>query len=683
MAQLKDTVITGGLSVTDSANISNGAKISGDDLTLYTSGTGDSPALIFQRGALSDNYNDWQIVDNGGYLRFKQRGQSSTAWSNAVSMSNSGDIAATSFTGSGSNLTGIAKDVQINGSSIKNSSGVANIVTNTAYDASSNKIATMADVGSMGGGTVTSVSISGTSPISASGTVTSSGSLSVSHEASGVTAQSTQALYPFKVNATGHITSVGSAVTVPTSISDLTNDQIYEFGTVEDTNGIFVPTSTQINDVVAMWDRGFCGVHFTWNSNSYYVFKERIITFNNIQFYAFVNSDADAAGNLPYVGTIVFGISSSGYGMVGYIQEPDTENIQVLVETKVLSYASNLNPLMDGNVSVGSSSSYAREDHVHPSDTTKADVSKVGTLNYGNVNLGITSLEYSKNGNTDNYELIINVDNSGQGDDVPNYVSVPTIEEFKETAQELVGELTTAEITTGTSTDAKLVSAKTIKDLGYITDAGVTGVKGNSESSYRTGNVNITPANIGAVPTSDVTSDNNSPFGKIPKIKSDGVIELGKYIDFHLTNGDTDYALRITASADGLTLSGQSLTGSSGKLMTAGDFADRVIETGTSGSWAYRKWNSGKVEAWRTVTVTASATTQVGSVYRSTATVDLPSGLFNSTPHLITSMDAVGSNIFQVQATATSATSISVRIWRVNASSSTYGVDTSFYAWRG
>ena len=43
------------------------------------------------------------------------------------------------------------------------------------------------------------------------------GSLSVSHETSGVTAQSTQALYPFKVNSTGHITSVGSAVTVPSA----------------------------------------------------------------------------------------------------------------------------------------------------------------------------------------------------------------------------------------------------------------------------------------------------------------------------------------------------------------------------------------------------------------------------------------------------------------------------------
>ncbi len=68
-------------------------------------------------------------------------------------------------------------------------------------------------------GTVTSVAISGTSPISASGTVTTSGTLSVSHEASGVTAKTTAALYPFKVNDTGHITEVGTAVTVPTIIT--------------------------------------------------------------------------------------------------------------------------------------------------------------------------------------------------------------------------------------------------------------------------------------------------------------------------------------------------------------------------------------------------------------------------------------------------------------------------------
>lgn len=49
----------------------------------------------------------------------------------------------------------------------------------------------------------------------------------------------------------------------------------------------------------------------------------------------------------------------------------------------------------------------------------------------------------------------------------------------------------TANITVPTKT------SELTNDSGYITNAGVTGVKGNSESSYRTGNVNITKANIG------------------------------------------------------------------------------------------------------------------------------------------------------------------------------------------
>ena len=43
--------------------------------------------------------------------------------------------------------------------------------------------------------------------------------------------------------------------------------------------------------------------------------------------------------------------------------------------------------------------------------------------------------------------------------------------------------------------------------------APVTGVKGNTESSYRTGNINLTPANIGALPittnTQGITNLNN------------------------------------------------------------------------------------------------------------------------------------------------------------------------------
>lgn len=50
-----------------------------------------------------------------------------------------------------------------------------------------------------------------------------------------------------------------------------------------------------------------------------------------------------------------------------------------------------------------------------------------------------------------------------------------------------------------------------LKDTTARANSGVTGVKGNSESAYRKGNVNLTPANIGAVAKSDELQTTN-PF---------------------------------------------------------------------------------------------------------------------------------------------------------------------------
>lgn len=88
MAQLKDTTISGGISVSGIANLAGSAQVSGGDLTLYTP-SGDSPALVFQRGILTDTYNDWRIRDSGGHLYFDQRGNGSTGWTNVAWMSSS------------------------------------------------------------------------------------------------------------------------------------------------------------------------------------------------------------------------------------------------------------------------------------------------------------------------------------------------------------------------------------------------------------------------------------------------------------------------------------------------------------------------------------------------------------------------------------------------------------------
>ena len=58
---------------------------------------------------------------------------------------------------------------------------------------------------------------------------------------------------------------------------------------------------------------------------------------------------------------------------------------------------------------------------------------------------------------------------------------------------------------------------------------------------------------------------------------------------------------------------------------------DYVIERGTSSSWHYEKWNSGKLELWRQTTSSNLGTTgQVGGWYYRAYTVALPSGLLKT-----------------------------------------------------
>lgn len=65
-----------------------GLTVSGN-IDLYKA-SGDSPRLTFQRGTLTDTYNDWSIYDSGGLLYVQQRGSSSTAWETRATFTQSG-----------------------------------------------------------------------------------------------------------------------------------------------------------------------------------------------------------------------------------------------------------------------------------------------------------------------------------------------------------------------------------------------------------------------------------------------------------------------------------------------------------------------------------------------------------------------------------------------------------------
>lgn len=67
------------------------------------------------------------------------------------------------------------------------------------------------------------------------------------------------------------------------------------------------------------------------------------------------------------------------------------------------------------------------------------------------------------------------------------------------------------------------------------------------------------------------TNDNQDITKKIPKISANGVMEVGKYIDFHSTNQQTtDYTTRITANNDGtISVSGGINANLNGKASSA------------------------------------------------------------------------------------------------------------------
>lgn len=138
--------ISGGGSLPTDVRI-NGTSITSNDIAdIKTNGTYNATSNKIATMSdlptkVSDLTNDSGFIDNTYHDSTKQN--------TLVSGTNIKTINNESILGSGNiNISGgggTATDVQVNGTSIT-SSGVANLLTNSAYNSSSNKIATMTDV---------------------------------------------------------------------------------------------------------------------------------------------------------------------------------------------------------------------------------------------------------------------------------------------------------------------------------------------------------------------------------------------------------------------------------------------------------------------------------------------------------------------------------------------------------
>lgn len=90
--------------------------------------------------------------------------------------------------------------------------------------------------------------------------------------------------------------------------------------------------------------------------------------------------------------------------------------------------------------------------------------------------------------------------------------------------------------------------------------------------------------------------------------------------------------------------------------------ADHVTSYGTSDVWTYRKWASGRIEAWCAYSGSATSTTVWASPIRyKDLTITIPSGIFSASPGKVYATSA-NNQVWVISAAGASTTSISVRI---------------------
>lgn len=105
------------------------------------------------------------------------------------------------------------------------------------------------------------------------------------------------------------------------------------------------------------------------------------------------------------------------------------------------------------------------------------------------------------------------------------------------------------------------------------------------------------------------------------------------------------------------------------QIPTTGVQKDYVIEadssTSNSGVWHYRKWKSGKAEAWGKWTESSTASTSDGGGYRTTGVTpsNFPTGLFSSIPHIEVSIYANGIILMPVCLTNPNSSGTDVGTW--------------------
>ena len=215
-----------------------------------------------------------------------------------------------------------------------------------------------------------------------------------------------------------------------------------------------------------------------------------------------------------------------------------------------------------------------------------------GTSNITTNKWGTTRTITIEDSDSTNAGTAVNVDGSAN-------VTLPLPSTIKASLTGNVTGNVTGNLSGNASTSTKWAAAQTVY-VALGTASTTTTIQGGSNSAVALGvNGTLAIGNGGTGATTAANARNNlglgsiatygaatagtqDTWGLVPVIgASDGVMEIGKYIDFHVTDGNTkDYDVRITANTSGLSISGTTSGTFSGNL--TGNVTGNV--SGSSGS---------------------------------------------------------------------------------------------------
>ena len=117
---------------------------------------------------------------------------------------------------------------------------------------------------------------------------------------------------------------------IPTKISDLTNDQVYDLGTKTlATGGRIFLTSEEQSDILAMWNRGACAIRVTIYDRTCMLLKEQDITYDEFPLHVFSGpwGGLDVNGK-PISKKIVLAVSTlTSYPIAMYVEINDVLSV--------------------------------------------------------------------------------------------------------------------------------------------------------------------------------------------------------------------------------------------------------------------------------------------------------------------------------------------------------------------